>query len=125
MCDNACSQHKADLALMPWKSDTVATLLPVLLYSCKLCKEMKSLCTLLHLLLYQKPACFVGRCGLATCWVLTHCFACADNDEGDEDDEEDEDDDEEDEDEEEDEAYDEDGSDMGAHMPVRQLCIRP
>ncbi len=52
-------------------------------------------------------------------------MAYADNDEGDEDDEEDEDDDEEDEDEEEDEAYDEDGSDMGAHMPVRQTCIQP
>ncbi len=52
-------------------------------------------------------------------------MACADNDEGDEDDEEDEDDDEEDEDEEEDEAYDEDGSDMGAHMPVRQFLPQP
>jgi hypothetical protein len=52
-------------------------------------------------------------------------MACADNDEGDEDDEEDEDDDEEDEDEEEDEAYDEDGSDMGAHMPVKPPCIQP
>jgi len=51
-------------------------------------------------------------------------MACADDDEGDEDDEEDEDDDEEDEDEEEDEAYDEDGSDMGAHMPVRKPCIQ-
>ena len=52
-------------------------------------------------------------------------MAYADNDEGDEDDEEDEDDDEEDEDEEEDEAYDEDGSDMGAHMPVRRSCMEP
>ena len=52
-------------------------------------------------------------------------MACADNDEGDEDDdEEDEDEDEEDEDEEEDEAYDEDGSDMGAHVPVRQPCMQ-
>ena len=49
-------------------------------------------------------------------------FVAADNDEGDEDDEEDEDeDDEEDEEDEDEEAYDEDGSEMGAHLPVSFL----